>query len=160
MNPKTRTMTAVYLTSGEEILLLYRKGGRVVSEVWTGSAGGHMEPQELNDPCACVLREMKEELNLDPDEISSLSLRYITLRMNSGELRQNYFFFAQLNDRSRHLDSTEGICRWFSMEEIADLPMPVSARHVMDHYLSIGKTTQDLYVCITEGSTTHIAKLA
>ena len=59
---KLRNMTAIYLLQGDKILLLYREGSKVVNHLWTGSAGGHFEPYELNDPTACVLRELKEEL--------------------------------------------------------------------------------------------------
>ena len=56
MNGKLRNMTTVYLFRGEQVLLLYRRGGKVVDLVWTGSAGGHFEDYELNDATACVLR--------------------------------------------------------------------------------------------------------
>ena len=32
-------MTSIYLLKDDKVLLLFRKGGRVVSDVWTGSAG-------------------------------------------------------------------------------------------------------------------------
>ena len=51
-----RNMTSIYLFKGGKVLLLYRQGGRVVNNVWTGSAGGHFEKNELNDAKACVLR--------------------------------------------------------------------------------------------------------
>ena len=79
-----------------KILLLYRQGGKVVDHVWTGSAGGHFEPFELNDPQACVLREMKEEIGIDAHDIEKLALRYITLRRVGTEIRQNYYYFANL----------------------------------------------------------------
>lgn len=85
-------MTAIYLTKGDKVLLLFRQGGRVVNNVWTGAAGGHFEEYELNDANACVLRELKEELNLCEKDISNLSLRYVTLRKTNGEIRQNYYF--------------------------------------------------------------------
>ena len=44
---KLRNMTAIYLLKGDKILLLFRQGGRVVNNVWTGSAGGHFEEFEL-----------------------------------------------------------------------------------------------------------------
>lgn len=47
MNPKLRSMSTVYLKRGDKYLLLYRVGGRVVNDVWTGSAGGHFEKNEL-----------------------------------------------------------------------------------------------------------------
>ena len=61
MDGRLRNMTAVYLLRGSRVLLLYRQGGRVVNDVWTGSAGGHFERDELNDARACVLRELNEE---------------------------------------------------------------------------------------------------
>ena len=64
MDGKLRNMTSIYLTQGDKILLLYRQGGRVVSDTWVASAGGHFEPYELNDARACVLRELREEIGL------------------------------------------------------------------------------------------------
>lgn len=63
MDGKLRNMTTIYLFKGDKVLLLYRQGGRVVNNVWTGSAGGHFESFELNDARACVLRELKEAVN-------------------------------------------------------------------------------------------------
>lgn len=51
MNGKLRNMTTVYITKKDKVLLLYREGGRVVNNVWTGSAGGHFEEYELNSVC-------------------------------------------------------------------------------------------------------------
>ena len=52
MNGKLRNMTGIYLLKGDKILLLYRQGGKVVNNVWTASAGGHFEKDELNDATA------------------------------------------------------------------------------------------------------------
>ena len=84
---KLRNMTGIYLSCKGQMLLLYRQGGRVVSNQWIASAGGHFEPEELNDPKACVLRELKEELNLSEDDLTNLRLRYIGLRNVGGEIR-------------------------------------------------------------------------
>ncbi|MBD5529019.1 MAG: NUDIX domain-containing protein, partial [Lachnospiraceae bacterium] len=109
MEGKLRNMTSIYVTSADKILLLLRQGGRVVNNVWVGSAGGHFEEFELNDARACVLRELKEELGLTDSEIKNLSLRYVTLRRTKGEIRQNYYFFAELNDGvDENLVSDEG----------------------------------------------------
>ena len=91
---KLRNMTAIYLLKDDKVLLLFRQGGQVVNNVWTGSAGGHFEEFELNNATACVLRELKEELNLSENDIENLSLRYVTLRRTNGEIRQNYYFFS------------------------------------------------------------------
>lgn len=64
MTAKLRNMTSLYIFKGDKVLLLYRQGSRVVNDMWIGSAGGHFEPEELNDAKACVLRELNEELEL------------------------------------------------------------------------------------------------
>ena len=105
----------------DKVLLLFRQGGRVVSNVWTGSAGGHFEEFELNDAKACVLREMNEELGLRKDDIQTLSLRYLTLRRTKGELK------------------------WFPLNKLNELEMPYTARYVIDHYCSVGQYSDKIY---------------
>lgn len=146
MDGKLRNMTSVYLFKEEKVLLLYRQGGRVVNNVWTGSAGGHFENCELNDAKACVLRELNEELGLKPDDIEGLKLRYVTLRYTKGEIRQNYYFFARLKDSvNENLSSNEGICKWFDLWEIGSMEMPFTAKYVIEHYCKVGRMTEDLY---------------
>ena len=149
-----RNMTSVYLTGEKGILCLYRIGSRVASNRWIGSAGGHFEPEELNDPRACVLREMQEELGLTESNVEGLTLRYITHRLMEGEIRQNYYFFARLKE-DRELWSTEGNLRWMSFDEIPDLYMPVSAKHMILHYLKEGRFTDHLYCGVTEETGTR-----
>lgn len=143
---RLRNMTSLYLLCGGRILLLYRQGSRVVNQVWIGSAGGHFEKDELNDPRACVLRELAEELSLPESRLRNLALRYITLRRTAGEIRQNYYFFADLPDGlEMELHSSEGILKWFPLEEISGLEMPFTARYVMEHYLREGRFSRALY---------------
>ena len=146
---KLRNMTSVYLTGKRGILCLYRIGSRVVSNRYIGSAGGHFEQEELNDPRSCVLREMQEELGLTEGDVENLQLRYITLRRMKGEIRQNYYYFAALRE-ARELTSTEGILRWVGFDEFEALPMPVSAKHMILHYLRQGRFDDRLYCGITE----------
>ena len=150
MNGNLRNMTGIYLLKGDKILLLYRQGGKVVNNVWTASAGGHFEKDELNDAKACVIRELKEELGLFPENVEGLQLRYIALRSVNGEIRQNYYFFAELkNSVDENLHSNEGECKWFSLDEIGELEMPITAKYVMNHYCEIGRNTSSVYVGVT-----------
>lgn len=144
---KLRNMSTVYLTCNDKILLLYRKGSIVIADSWTGSAGGHFEEQELNDARACVLRELNEELAVDEKMIEKLKLKYITLRRTNGEIRQNYYFFAELkNGENLQLKSNEREVEWFPLnDELNNLKMPFTAQHVVKHYLSTGKYTEDTY---------------
>jgi len=144
---KLRNMSTVYLTCNDKILLLYRKGSIVIADSWTGSAGGHFEEQELNDARACVLRELNEELAVDEKMIEKLKLKYITLRRTNGEIRQNYYFFAELkNGENLQLKSNEGEVEWFPLnDELNKLNMPFTAQHVIRHYLNIGNHTNKTY---------------
>lgn len=143
---KLRNMASVYLRKGDQILLLYRQGSSIVSNLWIGSAGGHFEHGELNDAKACILRELSEELDLKENSLANLTLRYVTMRYFDGELRQNYYFFAEIEDSPEScLESNEGITQWFYLNELKDLPMPFTARHMIDHYLEKGQFNCMLY---------------
>ena len=160
MDGKLRNMTSIYITKGDEILLLYRQGGKVVNEVWTGSAGGHFEDFECNDARACVLRELQEELNVSEEILEDLRLRYITLRSINGEIRQNYFFFAQLREGIEiNFYSNEGTLKWFAKSEVLNLDMPYSAKFVVKHYLETGHTNDMLYVGVANGEDVVFTKL-
>lgn len=146
---KLRNMTSVYLVREDAVLCLYRIGSKVANHRYIGSAGGHFEPEELNDPRACVLREMKEELSLEESDLEGLALRYITYRRTGGEIRQNYYYFAFLKE-DRSLFSTEGTLQWIPFDQVKELHMPVSAKHMILHYLREGRYTDLLYAGITQ----------
>ena len=154
MDGKLRNMTSVYLTGEKGILCLYRIGSRVANNKYIGSAGGHFEEAELNDAKACALRELQEEVGLTEIDVENLKLRYITLRLKNGEIRQNYYFFGRLKTQ-RPLESTEGNLHWFSYEEAENLQMPASAKHMMLHYLKTGRFDDNLYAGITDDAGTR-----
>ena len=122
---KLRNMTAIYLFRGDRVLLLYRQGGRVVSDVWTGSAGG-----------------------------------YIAFRKTKGEIRQNYYFFADIKEHvDDNLVSNEGLCKLFPLEETGSLEMPLSAKYIMDHFRETGRRTDKTYICAARADKGDILEL-
>lgn len=158
MNPTLRNMTSLFFRSEEGLWCLYRIGSRVANNKYVGACGGHFEESELSSPENCVLREMKEELGLDPSDLEDLTLRYMTLRYMGREIRQNYYFFARLTGE-RELRSTEGQLRFFTWKELETIDMPVSARHMMDHYLKVGRFDDHRYAGITEPGGSRFVKL-
>ena len=151
-NPTLRNMTAIYLLQNGKILLLYRKGSKVSNNKWIGAAGGHFEECEINDATACVLRELREEISVTKDMIENLKMRYITIRRSKGEIRQNYYFFADLrSDIDIKLESNEGTLQWFELEELHDLEMPFSAKYMIMHYIENGRFNDKLYAGVADG---------
>ena len=149
MDGKLRNMTSLYLTKGDSVLCLYRIGSRVANQMYIGSAGGHFESDELNDARKCVLREAYEELGIREEDLLDLKMRYITLRLKNGEVRQNYYFFARLRE-DRELTSTEGQLHWVNFEDIPALKMPSSAKHMILHYLQQGRFDDKIYAGVSE----------
>ena len=158
MDGKLRNMTSVYLTGEKGILCLFRIGSRVANNKYIGSAGGHFEKEELNDARACILREMQEELGLTETDVADLRMRYITYRLKDGEIRQNYYFFGSLAGE-RELESSEGNLQWIPYNGFEDLNMPVSAKHMILHYLRVGRFDDNLYAGITEEGGTRFVIL-
>lgn len=157
MDGKLRNMASVYLTTEDAVLCLYRTGG-IATHTYIGSAGGHFEPEELSDARVCVLREMEEEIGLRESDIEDLKLRYVTLRLKNGEIRQNYYFFARLR-QIQDLKSTEGELHWIKFEDILSLEMPHSAKPMMAHYLAEGRYTDKLYAGVTQQAKTVFVEL-
>ena len=158
MDGRLRNMTSVYLTGERGILCLYRIGSKVANHKYIGSAGGHFETDELNDARRCVLREMQEELGISETEVQDLKMRYVTLRLKDGEIRQNYYFFGKLNTE-RILESTEGILEWIPYDGFESLPMPASAKLMILHYLKVGRFDNLLYGAITAKENTVFVPL-
>ena len=103
---------------------------------------------------------MKEELNLTEDDLDGMRMRYIALRNTKGEIRQNYYFFADLKPEHYSLfTSNEGKCRWVDYADIMNYDMPLTARYVMDHYLRVGKYTDDLYGGVYDGTDYHFTEI-
>ncbi len=152
MTPQLRNMTSLYLTDDKGVLCLFRIGSKIADHLYVGTAGGHFEKDELNDPRACVLREMHEELSLCEDDLTDFKMRYITVRLKNGEIRQNYYFFAQLK-QNKPLVSNEGTLEWISYEALPALNMPVSAKHMILHYAHTGRFDDNIYVSVTDSET-------
>ena len=145
---KLRNMTAIYIFDGEKVLLLYKTGSRLVSECWCG-IGGHFEPYELNNPQACVLRELEEDTGINESDICNLKLRYVALRKKNGEIQQIYYFFAQLSNGNIKLQKCdEGRLEWVSVDSVLKLEMPLTAFHCLKHYFENDKENDTQYAGI------------
>jgi len=86
------------------------------------------------------MQEKEEALAVTEDMLDYLSLRYIVCRRVKNEIRQNYYFFAVLKDEvDERMNSNEGILKWFHFDEVPELEMPLSAKYMMEHFLTEGR---------------------
>ena len=142
-------MTAIYLMHGDEMLMLYRVGSRVVAPSWCG-VGGHFEKDELNDAKAAALREMQEEIGLTENDLENFTFKYATFRLKNNEIRQNYYFFADLKEGTVLPENcNEGTLAWVPLHEVMEKTMPLTAKLMLEHYLSVGRFDQKLYAGVT-----------
>lgn len=154
-----RNLTSIYIIFKDKILLLYRVGSRVVQPSWCG-LGGHFEKDELNNPKACVLRELFEEVGIRESDIGRVELKYITLRMKNNEVRQNYYFFTELHNAEININECdEGILEWVDINEVLDREMPFTAKECLKHYLSTGKDDDKLYGGVATDSGVNFIEL-
>lgn len=77
-------MATAYLFHESKVLMIRKKGNRFLDfDFWSG-IGGHMEPEELNDPGRACLREIGEETGLTEGDLADLRLRYILADQRNG----------------------------------------------------------------------------
>lgn len=154
-----RNMTSIYIISKDKILLLYRVGSRVVKPSWCG-IGGHFEKEELNNPKACALRELFEEIDITESDIEDIKLKYITLRMKNNEIRQNYYYFTNLKNEEIDIsECNEGRLEWVNIDEILDRKMPFTAKECLKHYLAIGKDDNKAYAGVATSRGVNFTEL-
>jgi 8-oxo-dGTP diphosphatase len=131
----TRLMTNAFLFNESEILLLHRAWDRILHPgLWTG-VGGHVEPSELGDPTTSCLREIAEETSIGQGELSEFRLRYIMLRQQGTEIRQQYVFIGITKTR-RLRETDEGALEWIPVSDILQLDLIPTTRLLLKHFLS------------------------
>lgn len=154
-----RNMTTIYIMFNNKILMLYRVGSRVVQPSWCG-IGGHFEKDELNNPKACIIRELLEETGIGESDIGDVKLKYITLRMKNNEISQNYYYFTEFfNTEIDIKNCDEGTLEWVDINEVLDREMPFTAKECLKHYLDIGKDDNKLYAGIATENGVNFVEL-
>ena len=147
---------AIFNRAGELLIQQRQPFKKGWGGLWDLSMGGAVSAGETS--AQALVRELQEELGLAETDLEGLTLRYVTHRLMGGEIRQNYYFFGRLKT-DRELSSTEGNLRWVPFEEVQNLEMPVSAKHMILHYLAEGRFTEELYCGITEETGTRFVPM-
>ncbi|WP_281889021.1 NUDIX domain-containing protein [Paenibacillus sp. YYML68] len=134
---RTRMLAAAMLFHDNELLMMKRSMSRTLSPGLWAAVGGHLEPEEINDPEKAVLREIHEETGLELDQIKQLRLRYILHRLNRNEVRQQFIYSAEAMTRIVG-QSEEGELHWIPRELVMNRELPFIYRKLLEHYFTYG----------------------
>lgn len=142
---RLRAMASAYLENDGAFLLMKRSEVRQFAPGIWATVGGHMEPDEIGDPRAACLREIREETGLSEEQISGLALRYIILRRSGEEIRVQYVFFGHAD--SRGVGATdEGELQWIKRGELLDRRLSYTSKATLEHFLQTNGQVSDILV--------------
>ena len=144
-----RNGVAAFLWNDGNYLLMKRADNREIAPgVWSG-VGGHMEPNEINDPLSACYREIEEESGISREKILSLDLLYIIIRRSKNEIRQSYIYFGE-DSQIDIIQTTEGELIWIPENEILSREYTKIFTAMIEHYIKREKHDRAIYVGVAE----------
>lgn len=138
---KFRNIATAFLMNGDDVLLMERSStNKRMPGFWYG-VGGHIEPEEINDPFAAILREIYEETELKRDNVEDLCLQYILMRREKDETVINYIYFGKTNTRNV-VQNDEGTLHWIPKEEVMNRKFFDVLKLTLEHYFENGSNDE------------------
>jgi len=134
---KLRKIVTAFLNYGDKILLMKRSPNKKIApNLWYG-VGGHMEPQEINDPYTSIYREIFEETRINKDKIADLNLKYIVYNRETEkqEIVVNYIFHGKVNSHDL-VSNNEGTLHWVYRDKVLEKDYHPAIRLILEKYLS------------------------
>ena len=137
----TRIASGAFLVCKHKILLMKRGLHKQLAPGLWSAIGGHMEIEDISniraiDVSVTCCREVYEETGIAQSDINDLKLRYITMRKDGNEIRSIYYYFGTVNSEFPLPYCDEGELYWVDMKDIYDLPMSVSAKRALTHWIA------------------------
>ena len=133
-----RNIVTAFLMWKDEILLMKRgKYIKIRPGDWYG-VGGHVEPEEINDPYSAIYREIYEETGIKEENIEDLKLKYIVYNKGEYEIVINHFFFGRVETQDC-VENDEGSLHWIKRNEVLKKSFHPAINRVLKHYLTEAK---------------------
>ncbi len=142
---KLRQLAAAFIFNGDRILLMKRADQKGLFGGLWAPVGGHLEPDELNDPRRACLREIEEEIGLTESDFSSFEEKYVTVRRKANEIRIQYLYIAATQATVRK-ETDEGELHWINLTELFDRPFSTVNESALKHYFKTGKHSGEVFV--------------
>ena len=120
----------IFVNDKEKILLFLRddKPGLPYRNMWD-VPGGHVEFGET--PKECIVREMKEEMNLDLQDFHLLCKKEFDDRIE-------YTYWKKINLNISEIDLMEGQClKWFTRQEAAETKLAYGFNKIVEEFYKL-----------------------
>ncbi|MDY0235259.1 MAG: NUDIX domain-containing protein [Gudongella sp.] len=116
-----RNIVTAFLFYEDQVLLMKRGEDREIAPGYWFGVGGHIEPEEINNPYRAIYREILEETGISSEKVSNFSLKYIVYNrdVDRNEIIVNHIFFGNL-DSKEFVDSDEGKLFWVDKEDVLE----------------------------------------
>jgi 8-oxo-dGTP diphosphatase len=142
---KLRVMATSYLINNDDFLMMERSNTKKFAPgVWAG-VGGHLEPEEINDPQRACIREIYEETGIEEKDIRDLNLKYMILRRSKDEIRTQYVYIGNTSKR-QVINTDEGKLFWINKDSLLERKLSVTTKMTLKHYLEHGAEISDVLV--------------
>ncbi|KAF5035589.1 NUDIX domain protein [anaerobic digester metagenome] len=127
--------------NNDDVLLMERsETNKRMPGFWYG-VGGHVEPEEINDPYSAVIREIYEETGLKDYNVENLKLKYMLLRREKDETVINYVYFGRTNTKMV-LQNDEGSLHWIPKQEAMNRKFIDVLKLALEHYFEDEKNDE------------------
>lgn len=138
---------AFLLNEKQEVLFLQKKSGASLLAGLLVPIGGHIEPDEINDPKNACFREIEEETGLKRQSIKNIKLKYMMFRNSQNkEIRIQYVFFGFVSKHTPLIESDEGPLVWIKLDEVINQNVSETSKEIMIHYRERVNSNEDIYV--------------
>lgn len=130
---KRKGASMIFINDDKKVLLFLRDDSPIIPfpNMWD-VPGGHVEENET--PAECIVREMKEEMNITMDRINFF-------KSFDFPDREEYIFWKHQNLHIPSIHLTEGqMLQWFSREEAKATELACGFNEVLEAFFSIFST--------------------
>lgn len=148
-----RNIATAFLLNEDKVLLIKRGNHKSIGPgKWFG-VGGHIEPEEINDPYSAAYREILEETGLGRGSIEDFNLKYIIYNHVGQEIVINHIFFGRPTTTDV-VDGDEGTLHWIERSQAVDRIEIPAVRRVLEHYFT--EVREEIMLGVVDGAEPYI----
>ena len=109
------------------------------------------------DTLSYAQEKLLTQYSITTSALEEPKLRYITLRWAGGELRQNYFYFAETRDDLNI--PPIGNVKWIPFNDFITMEMPKTVQSMWKHYLEVGRSNDRVYCGVVKEKGLAVSEL-